>query len=72
MYKEEKEIWLQAFCAAISGAAQTVGARYMAQPKVDNPEDMITEDDIIEDDCAQAAAYADECLHLFYDKFRGC
>lgn len=71
MYKEEKEIWLKAFCAAISGAANTVGDRFMEQDP-DDQKNLLSEHDIVEDDCDIAAMYADVAVAKFNEKFNGC
>lgn len=58
MYKEEKELWVKFACAVLSSIDQG--------PYNDG---QITE---IKRECEAAAAYADEMLRIFYDKFENC
>lgn len=69
MYKEEKELWVKFACAALSGCASDVAGRYLDMYA---EADEIAEEDVIEDDCRFAYAYADRMLDLFKEKFEGC
>lgn len=57
MYKEEKELWVRFACAALSAL-----------------HDLYLERDLedIKGECRSAAAYADEMVRLYNEKFEGC
>ena len=74
MYEKEKELWVKFACAALSGCVANLAERVDKWNGSDlvSPEDMLDEEDVLAEDCAFAAQYADKMVDLFYDKFKDC